>query len=485
MKSFICSFLLLVLFWQGAHGEAQYDEPLDHPFTLRNTQPFLLENRYHQLITKESETSFAFPQKGTGPPFASKINFSEKNNAYHLTMTPLVGGEFRYIGEKARTFDLGVQLRGYINNLSFYLDTRMFTEMHDDFNHPSYDREFVERQNEDLSEGLAFSSYSRYRSNVSLNFKYLRVVVARDALHWGPSLYSALMFNQNAIPFNHIRLESSLGPFRVISVYGQLAIDGGNNFRTNSDSRSVYAHRYEWNINRHLLVGVSEQLVLYNSEDPFAFIPIVPLYIAKGNMEERKNNGNIAFDVSYRFLKSFNAYSEFLIDDIMSPNSLFNDFWGNKWGWVAGLHYARNLSNKNISQLGVVTEYSRVEPWVYTHYAPNTSQSANQRISLGNPLGPNSQSLTNKVYLRGGENWYISIKNDLLWKGTDLGSQIQDSITKVAENSPKELIKGISKPEYNLSLEAHIKFLNSLGLEARVTLGSRDRRFTSRIQYYY
>jgi len=271
------------------------------------------------------------------------------------------------------------------------------------------------------------------------------VTAARDALHWGPGLFNNLVFHQNAVPFNYLSYSSGIGPLKFITIYGKLSISPNDNFYPSlKDERNLYAHRYEITLSQNLLLGISEQLILYNNQDLFSFIPIVPLYITKGTQVERANNGNIAFDVSYKLFNSWHLYSEFLIDDLQAPTSLFDDFWANKWGAMVGLH---KIMNFNSGKLGLVLETSRIEPWVYTHNYADEAQSAHLGYPLGNQNGPNSQNITGKLYFREYNGFYFSTTLSLDWKGNDNGSQLNDEISSEERAAPKEFIAGISKPE--------------------------------------
>ena len=161
------------------------------------------------------------------------------------------------------------------------------------------------------------------------------------------------------------------------------------------NEKSLYAHRYEWQAGRNILFGISEQLILYKVAAPFAFVPIIPLYITKATEKERLNNGE--YRIRYFLSHAEAPYSEFMIDDIQSPTALFSDIWSNKWAWMTGIHLIRDFGEKGA---GLIIEYSRVEPWVYTHYISQTAQTAHQDYPLGNPWwGPNSQVIIGKAYL--------------------------------------------------------------------------------------
>ena len=484
----LCSFLFGAGIVKAAEGNP--NAQLDRPYTLRNFTPRVLEAEYHRMIIESVPQSFIFPRPCRSEldssqicleksHFQIRITKSDSNGEKmkELSISPLGGYEYRYIGENAHSGSLGLISHGFLGPVSFFLDARMYTEQHDKWNHPSFDGEGLDRQDGKASGSVAYSSFSRYRSNVSYDWAWGRLTAGRDAVHWGPALFSNLVFHQNAIPFNQLTFTTHLGPVSVQSLYGQLIIGDDWESNTSTDQRHLYAHRYEWRITPNLLLGGSEQLILFKQSAPFAFMPMVPLFIAKYSEKERLNNGNLATDLTYRFKALGSVYSEFLLDDLQSPGSLFGDYWGNKWGWVAGMHYVQNLAS---TQGGAILEYSRVEPWVYTHYQPNSAQTANFNQPLGNQMGPNSQSFTGKIYLRGVQGWYTSLTAVAAWKGTDLGSSILDLHPDSIEK--KSFLAGQSSPTISVSPALNYQWANfnayleaSLGNEVRMVAGVQAR----------
>lgn len=461
----------------AAIGAANYNLPFGRPYTLRTFEPMPLERELARQIDSKGPLSFIFPR-----PCASELDSSRVCGESHgftyaapglgrqLSASPAAGYEFRRSGEDVSVFEAGVLADGRSGPLSFYLDARMYTELHEDPSHASYDREFVERQDREASGSIVYSSYSRYRSTVSYDLDWARFTAGRDVVHWGPGLYANLSFNQEAVPFNHVTWLFHLGPVTAISLYGRLAIHGDSlgTFDETSASRSIYAHRYEWRVLDDLLLGISEQLVLFEREEPFAFIPAIPLFIAKGTAGERNNNGNISIDATYRFRGFAHLYTEFFVDDLQSPTSLFDDYWGNKWAWMFG---ARLLHRTSMGEAGLTLEYSRVEPWVYTHYTPGTAQTANAGHPLGNPLGPDSQWMIFKPYFRGAGGWYASVQAELSWKGRSPGSSLDDASAGGAQD--KVFLFGVGRPEIGVS--PHVMFeLRQVLLEASARLGSES-----------
>lgn len=453
--------------------------PLDRPYTLRTGHPDMLLAEYHRMVAGGGPRSYILPRACVSVLDSSRVcreggtwTFLDSGHGGRLDISPLAGLEYRYRDEHVQAFDPGILATGGIGPVSFHLDARMFTEAHQDAGHPSYDREVLDRQDEEQSGTLAYTSYARYRSNASYDWSWGRLTVARDAAHWGPGMFHNLVFHQDAVPFNQLVFTTSLGPFTVSSLYGSLRIqgDGSGDYPADTLARNLYAHRYEWRISRNWLAGISEQLILSGASAPFAFTPILPLFMAKGFEQERSNNGGIAGDLSYRIPGKGHLYAEFLIDDILSPTSLFDDFWGNKWAWMAGAHGILPLGRY---QAGLVGEYSRVEPWVYTSYERDTHQAANAGFPLGNQLGPNSQAFTLKGYLGLPDAFHLSGRVDLQWKGDDLGSSLDDDRNFDSPPLRKEFLRGVGSPDI-LVTPAFAFRLRRLAAEARATVGARE-----------
>lgn len=302
-------------------------------------------------------------------------------------------------------------------------DARISVERQEPFPH-SYDGQYIEASQGGDNSVATFTSFARFEGRMTLDTKLGRFGAGRTRQQWGPSLLYPLVLGQESQPYSHIDWTVEWGKVRIRTLWGRLAIDGAGQFRGDTATRSLYAHRYEWAPAPWLSLGATEALVLYQTEEPVAFAPILPLFMMKGQSVENNANGELAFDVNFRPMDGWRMYGEFLIDDMSEPASLFNDFWKNKWAFTLGSHVAFNP--RPSLQAGLVTELSRVEPWVYTEYRPNTNQANHQGILLGNQNGPNSLSLGGAGYLVYSG---ISVSTGLEWvrKGVDSGSAVSDT----------------------------------------------------------
>ena len=227
-------------------------------------------------------------------------------------------------------------MRGYIDSLEFVLDARIYSERHYSKNPQSYDGEYIDLQLEEVNDGLEYVSYARYRGHLSLNMGFARFDVGRDVMHWGPGYYNNLALNQFSLPFNSMSLDLQVGPLTVLTIYGDLRVFKGNSNKGNKAARNLYGHRYELDFG-NLVVGMSELQVVHDDNNAWLFVPIIPLFMEKGNYTESSNNGALSFDLNYRLFNKARFYTEFFMDDFQSPIELIkNENIQSKWAWMIG-----------------------------------------------------------------------------------------------------------------------------------------------------
>jgi len=436
------------------------------------TTPLLFE--YHRLTTTDAKQIFYYPRRDSSWRKNYQQNEKDALLGYYdgkqAIAASLIGGVDYRGGEALGDtiwpgLDGGLYLRGFKDSVEFMLDARIYVEEHSADYPRSFDGEFLENQKEEDNSGVEYTSYARYRGHFAVHLGWARIDLARDVVHWGPGYYNNLTLNQFALPYNMLTLEFQVGPLSVISLYGDLRIYPNSMSQKNTNDRNLYGHRYELDLG-NLTLGMSEIQILYNENKPFLFVPIVPLFMEKGNFSENNNNGALSFDANYRLFNAARLYTEFFLDDMESPISLVrNDNIEAKWAWMGGLQAGHNIqTGKNLLEIGTIAEYARVEPYVYSHFKSYTAQTANLGKPLGNQGGPNSQTIDWALYSRLNGTWNASLRNTWFWKGTDYGSDINDTTPNNHMKTPKKFLDG-AKMKYSLSpsLSYDGQFVSFLG----------------------
>lgn len=437
--------------------------------------PLLME--YHGQTVGDSRQFFTYPrrnrdfirdfEKENGSSLAYFVDSLGSGSAAHrfaIAASPLLGLDYRGGEALGDTIwpgiDGGLYLRGYVDSLDFDLDARIYAENHFAIRPKSFDSEVIDVQSA-AKAGANYVSYARYRAHMGFNYAWMRATLARDVLHWGPGFFNNLSLNQFALPYNMLNLDMSFGPLRVFSTYADLRIDRWGWNVENLNDRNLYAHRYELSLfGGNLTLGMSELQVLYNDNKPWLFVPVIPLFMEKGNYTEVSNNGALSFDINYRLFNTVRLYGEFFLDDMESPIALYeNEYSNNRWAGMLGIHAAHDFTVRNRAlKAGTIAEISRVEPYTYCHFGETKArqehldivmaQMANLGMPIGNPNGPNSLSVDWMLYgalpIADWQSIFVGWRNQWLWKGTDQGSDINDEYKTIR----KSFLRG-AKLHYN------------------------------------
>jgi hypothetical protein len=244
------------------------------------------------------------------------------------------------------------------------------------------------------------------RGGICYDAGKVKLETAVDYLRIGPSVYYPLTLSGNAPPIVYARARLLAGPFEYMQLVGQLESQ-------KDKAKFMYLHRLSIPLlKKRFVLGINEVIISGSTTNQFDslnpnnalrrqyygetrsiqwayLIPFVPYKFTEHYLGDR-DNGLISFDGELCFPENFRWYGEFLIDDMLSPWSIFTSDWGNKWAFTIGTQYFGTFMRKDYT---ATAEYSRVEPWVYTHFYGGAQNYAHFGQCLGMPLGPNSDAL--------------------------------------------------------------------------------------------
>jgi len=234
------------------------------------------------------------------------------------------------------------------------------------------------------------------------------VEAAIDYLKQGPAVFTPLTFSGNAPPITFVRGTLDLGIVKYIQTVGQLKSD-------KDKPKYLYTHRLNVSLFNSLVdAGITEVVIngsttnephtaidsanalrkdYYNQTrnwEPVYMIPFVP-YVFVEHYAGDMDNKALSFDGDIHWPENARLYGEFFIDDMTAPWTLFSNDWGNKWAFTIGGQYFNKIMDKDFS---ATAEYTRVEPWVYTHFYGGAERYDNFNQCLGAPLGPDCDMIT-------------------------------------------------------------------------------------------
>ena len=228
------------------------------------------------------------------------------------------------------------------------------------------------------------------RSYLQVNGAHLNLLVGRDWLFWGASRHKTVGISDNSPPFDQIRLTGTLGKrLKATAFTAQLDStwydDGTKRYLA---KRYISGHRLDYQHNDRVEIGVAEW-VLYGGDAQtveWKYANPITFYYALQYNAKADDNVMFAFDAAIRPVDGVRLYGEWVIDDIQYESDS-ND--PHAVAWLLGVTwYPQQLDR----QLGIHSEYARVNRWAYTHLVPD-NQFTHFGYTIGHPIGTDSDTL--------------------------------------------------------------------------------------------
>ncbi|MCL1967747.1 MAG: hypothetical protein FWF67_07675 [Fibromonadales bacterium] len=245
----------------------------------------------------------------------------------------------------------------------------------------------------------------------------------------------------------------------------------------------LHAHRLGFNVSDNFSFGLTETVVYgespseLRSMEPIYVLPFIPYLFAASYIGDRDNNGMSA-DFSWRLFNRLKTYGELFIDDLNTITSFFDDsWWGNKWAASIGL--AIDSAKIGIFNWDYNFEYTRIEPWVYTHHKGPSNNYSHFGNSLGSDLGPNSREFYNRMGFCYRELLRLDLSVSAVAKDTAFGGRLEDIHTPEDPTDKKYLDpkSTLHYREYGVAILFKPFSIWSIGAKQYLILGEyRGRR---------
>jgi len=297
-------------------------------------------------------------------------------------------------------------LMGNIGPLSYFTDIDVWTEYRSDTT--------WRKSTYQPSQGTPHNLYGRVdsgrvrasdilRGGISYRGKWFDLETGVDRLRQGPTLLYPLTLSGTAPPMIYARGRTDLGVFSYVQSVAQLNVqkDRAKYLYTHRIGAPIRPWRTNLGISEVIVNGSTAELAQTDSlrADGYSqkrgvewayLIPFIPYKFTEHFMGDR-DNAFISLDANINYPLSFRWYGEFLIDDMTAPWTMFSSDWGNKWAFTVGGEWFGSLVGHDVS---AIAEYSRVEPWVYTHFYGASHNYQHFNACIGSPLGPDADALT-------------------------------------------------------------------------------------------
>jgi hypothetical protein len=173
-----------------------------------------------------------------------------------------------------------------------------------------------------------------------------------------------------------------------------------------------------------------------------------------------------------------------LYDDLNVPD-LFSDLWTDRYAWQAGLTYADPFT---VADLSLAAEYTRVEPYVFSHGRSREGSYTSLTTLLGPRIGPNADAWFLRADYRAGRNLWFSADVTL----QRMGENTVDSTGLLTQNVggdafqphrdtdplTKKFLDGIRIDRRRIRLAATWEVVNQVWVEAWY-IDQREKNLTA------
>ncbi|MFQ5568409.1 MAG: capsule assembly Wzi family protein [Rhodothermales bacterium] len=324
--------------------------------------------------------------------------------------------------------------------------------------------------------------------------KHFEVRLGRDRNRWGFGKGS-LMLSNFAPVFDQLQIRTTVWRLQYTNLFVKLSDQSPEDLFTSVvPSKYGAFHRLAIRVSNRIQVALFES-VIFSSPDSLglraggfelSYLNPIILYRAVESdlVNPDVNPDNVLLGGSFSWVAwpGVRLYTELLIDEL-KVNQIGKKWWGNKWGWMAGLH----LADVPLKNLSLRFEYARLRPYLYSHQS-SLSAYIHYNDLLGHPAGPNASDVAffldyqpttrlraalNLAYTRRGRN--TSTQNFGSDPSLSFGTRVSDTDVR--------LLQGIRQT--HLLVEAYLGYelLPDVYLEAAFKAESIDDAETGTDRY--
>jgi hypothetical protein len=367
-------------------------------FVKRLGELFTKKKKYLYVIEKESNNLFV---EGLGNYYLSQELKPNKKNT-------------------AQLFDVGIRARGTLfghlgYNISILKGAVVGSNELAAITEPKIKSTFKFVEDIESFGNYEFENgYIKYHTEPVEDMN-LSVQLGREQLKYGVGYSNRLALSGNNPNMDFIKFQFKYG----IINYSSFTASTVGDFQKNRDDRYTKyfaANRLKLSFPDVLDFGIGESVIYSSRGIELAYLnPIIFYKFVEMSLLDR-DNATVFFDVQTHFLKNLELQGTFFLDE----NILFNlsglDQYINKTAYQLGAYI---YEPANIENLSLVLEYTRIRPYVYTHFDPKNTYTA-FGVILGHEIGPNADQIFTKISYNFSEWVTINLEYQRIRKGHNI-----------------------------------------------------------------
>ena len=257
------------------------------------------------------------------------------------------------------------------------------------------------------SDGIVVSNYYGTKSfdfdetegQIGLKWGIAQFFVEKIRNVWGYGNDGQVIFSRKAPSYPQIRLVLSLkNHLKFTYIHASLFSDVVDSLQSYGDpanfvsyrkvfrSKYMVAHLLEYAPSDDLNFALGESMIYSDRFEPSYLIPFI-FFKSIERQTRDTDNAQIFAGMRYAIRTGGYLYIDFFIDDL-NTGTMFSK---QNTNIIAGTIGGR-FSDVGVKDLDVTLEYTRINPWVYTHKYDATTYTSNS-LTLGHWLGQNAELL--------------------------------------------------------------------------------------------
>lgn len=316
--------------------------------------------------------------------------------------------------------------------------------------------------------------------------------VGRERVVWGSGYDQKLTASDNVPVYDFVRAELKYKAIRYSYMHAWLSGQVKDvAFSLPFDTSAVFyeptaadkylaVHRFELLFPRVLDFGFQEMVIYSNRSPDLAYLNPVTIYEVAQRARGDRDNMFWLFDVRTHFIPGIEFMASILYDDINLPD-MFSNKWSDRYGWQVGMFYADALGLPNTT---FVTEYTRIEPYVFSHGRSREDSYTSLGRLLGTSIGPNADMLVLRADYAPARNLAFDTRVSFMRKGWNITDSTGQLIRNVGgdvfaphrdtDAATKSFLDGLLMKYRTVELSASWEFVNQWWLEGRMVFESAE-----------
>ncbi|HMB93273.1 MAG TPA: hypothetical protein VKP65_20645 [Rhodothermales bacterium] len=410
-------------------------------------------------------------------PFAYRNGndfFSATDDDYAVLLTPLA---YLQVGQATQS-----ELEGRESSVTTWQNTRGARASGHIGKHIFFETRLEENQRrdirpvyaEDTSPRLGFTkfndtTYDYFIATGLIGFrsKFFEVRFGRDRNRWDNGNASLILSNYAPV-YDQLQIRTTFWRLQYVNLFARF---------TDKTPREVYSEivprkygafhrlalslpgRVEIDLFESIIFGSPDTLGVREKGYELAYLnPLIFYRSVEHDLVDPSGNSDNALlggGISWIAYPGIRLRTELLIDEL-KVSQIGEGWWGNKWGWTAGV----DLHDILFSNLSLQFEYARLRPFLYSHRS-SLSSFTHYNDFLGHPAGPNAEDFSLFLDYQPAHRWRIALDASYTRRGRDpeglnFGADPLQSHTTRASSTDVFLLQGIRQTR--ILVEGHVGF---------------------------